>query len=110
MAVVDEITLPPICYYLIAAFFCDTIVPPSGFTPFIDQDPAQPVQPENLVKLNLVSTAIDGDTDGDGASNAIEDGAPGNGDGNSDGVPDRQLGHVASLPDVRGEYITIAFT
>lgn len=107
--VVDQITLLPICYDLIPAPFCDAITPPSGFTPFIDLDPAQPVQPENLVKLNLVSTAVADDSDGDGVSDALEAGAPG-GDGNDDGTPDSQQAHVASLPGTRGEYITIAIT
>ena len=106
--VVDEITLLPICYDLIGQF-CDLIIPPSGFTPFINMDPTQPVQPENLVKLNLVSTAVAGDSDGDGVSDALEDEAPG-GDGNNDGTPDRQQAHVASLPGTRGEYITLAIT
>ena len=74
----------------------------------IDQDPTQPVQPENLVKLNLVSTSVAGDGDGDGVSDATEDGAPGAGDGNSDGIPDSQQPHVASLTGLRGEYITAA--
>ena len=109
MSVVDEITLLPICYDLIPAGFCDAITPPTGFTPFINLDPAQAVQPENLVKLNLVSTAVVDDSDGDGVSDAIEDDIPG-GDGNNDGTPDSQQAHVASLPGTRGEYITLAIT
>ena len=109
ISVVDEITLLPICYDLIPAPFCDAIIPPTGFTPFINLDPAQLVQPENLVKLNLVSTAVSGDSDGDGVRDDLEDDAPG-GDGNNDGTPDSQQAHVASLPGTRGEYITIAIT
>ena len=38
------------------------------------------------------------DQDGDGAVNALEDGAPNGGDGNGDGTPDRQQASVASVP------------
>jgi len=48
------------------------------------------------------------DSDGDGISNAIEDGAPNGGDGNRDGVPDSQQTNVASLPNaVDGRYVTL---
>jgi hypothetical protein len=48
------------------------------------------------------------DTDTDGVSNAVEDQAPNNGDGNNDGVADRRQPHVASLPNqVNGTYVTI---
>jgi PKD repeat protein len=48
------------------------------------------------------------DTDGDGVSNAVEDGAPNGGDGNGDGVPDRMQGHITSLPSATGlGYITV---
>ncbi len=47
--------------------------------------------------------------DGDGVSDLVEDGAPNNGDGNSDGIPDKQQPNVTSLVDgVNGEYVTIA--
>ena len=47
--------------------------------------------------------------DGDGVSDLVEDGAPNNGDGNSDGIPDKQQPNVTSLVDgVSGEYVTIA--
>ena len=46
--------------------------------------------------------------DGDGIADDVEDGAPNNGDGNSDGLPDKQQPNVSSLVDgVSGEYITI---
>jgi hypothetical protein len=46
--------------------------------------------------------------DGDGIADDIEDGAPNNGDGNRDGLPDRQQPNVSSVVDVvSGEYITI---
>jgi hypothetical protein len=40
-------------------------------------------------------------------SNAVEDQAPHNGDGNSDGVVDRRQPHVTSLPNAAGAYLTI---
>ena len=46
--------------------------------------------------------------DGDGIADDVEDGAPNMGDGNSDGLPDKQQPNVTSLLDVvSGEYITI---
>jgi len=48
------------------------------------------------------------DTDADGVSNAVEDQAANNGDGNNDGVVDRRQPHVTSLPNqVDGAYVTI---
>jgi hypothetical protein len=48
------------------------------------------------------------DTDADGVSNAVEDQAANNGDGNHDGVVDRRQPHVASLPNqVNGAYVTL---
>lgn len=50
----------------------------------------------------------DGDTDNDGVSDCIENQAPGNGDGNSDTIPDRDQPQVTSLVDANGQnYITI---
>jgi hypothetical protein len=46
--------------------------------------------------------------DGDGIPDDVEDGAPNKGDGNSDGLPDKQQPNVSSLLDVvSGEYMTI---
>jgi cyclophilin family peptidyl-prolyl cis-trans isomerase len=46
--------------------------------------------------------------DGDGVSDQVEDGAPNNGDGNNDGIPDKQQRNVASLVDaVSGGYFTV---
>ena len=46
--------------------------------------------------------------DGDGIADDVEDGAPNKGDGNSDGLPDKQQPNVTSLLDVvSGEYMTI---
>jgi hypothetical protein len=48
--------------------------------------------------------------DGDGVDAASEEGAPNDGDGNHDGMPDSQQTNVASLPavgDSPGDYITI---
>jgi len=46
--------------------------------------------------------------DGDGISGAVEDGAPNDGDGNDDGIPDRLQPAVASFPNAKdGRYISI---
>jgi len=45
--------------------------------------------------------------DRDGISDAIENQAPNNGDGNHDGVADAVQAHVASLPNINGQYVTI---
>ncbi|MCB0115797.1 MAG: hypothetical protein KDD84_16970, partial [Caldilineaceae bacterium] len=46
--------------------------------------------------------------DGDGVSDAVEGGAPNNGDGNNDGVADAEQSHVTSLPSpVTGHYVTL---
>lgn len=112
LSIIDQIAQLPICYMLIPAFLCDAIVPPSGFTPFINLDPTQPVQPGNLMKLNTVSASISGDSDGDGVSDTTEDGISGTtpGDGNADGTPDSQQAHVTSLQGSSGQYITVEIT
>jgi hypothetical protein len=47
----------------------------------------------------------------DGVPQAVEDGAPNNGDGNNDGTPDSQQSNVTSLPNaVSEQYITLAST
>lgn len=48
------------------------------------------------------------DSDGDGVTDFVENGAPFAGDGNRDGVPDRLQPHVASLPSTAGYFVTIA--
>jgi cyclophilin family peptidyl-prolyl cis-trans isomerase len=45
--------------------------------------------------------------DMDGVSDAVENAGPNGGDGNDDGILDSLQGYVASLPDVRGEYVTV---
>jgi len=48
------------------------------------------------------------DPDGDGVQGSVEDGAPNDGDGNSDGIPDRDQVNVASLPNATGgTYLTL---
>jgi hypothetical protein len=47
-------------------------------------------------------------SDGDGIPDNVEDGAPNGGDGNHDGAPDRLQEYVASLPDIFGQYVTLA--
>lgn len=47
--------------------------------------------------------------DGDGVSEAVENGAPNGGDGNNDGIPDGRQSHVTSfISPVTGKYVTIA--
>jgi len=51
---------------------------------------------------------VDNDEDGDGVPGYLEDGAPNSGDGNNDGIPDREQKNVASLPCFTGEgYVTL---
>lgn len=46
--------------------------------------------------------------DGDGVPDEIESGAPNNGDGNNDGIPDAEQLHVTSLPSpITGNYVTL---
>ena len=48
------------------------------------------------------------DADGDGVDDSVEDQAPNNGDGNLDGIPDKQQANVASLPDsANSRYATL---
>ncbi len=49
--------------------------------------------------------ALDGD--GDGVATDIEEGAPNNGDGNDDGIPDWKQNNVVSLLMPDGKYVTI---
>lgn len=62
---------------------------------------------EHLSDLNFgVAPTTSSDTDG--VADTIENGAPGNGDGNDDGILDSQQHHVTSLPNaVDGTYVTI---
>jgi uncharacterized protein (TIGR03382 family) len=46
--------------------------------------------------------------DTDGVSAATEDAAPNNGDGNNDGTKDSLQDNVTSLPNVNGDYVTVA--
>ena len=53
-------------------------------------------------------TDCDANSDGDGVDSATEDAAPNNGDGNGDGIPDSQQDNVVSLPNVNGDFVTVA--
>jgi len=49
--------------------------------------------------------------DGDGVSGDVEDDAPGGGDGNGDGIPDRTQPNVTSLPTVTNQrYMTLVLS
>ncbi|MCZ6652337.1 MAG: MopE-related protein, partial [Planctomycetota bacterium] len=86
-----------------------------GFTPIAggDCDDADPnVNPGAAEADNGIDDNCDGNVDeefdSDGVDNATEDAAPNNGDGNSDGIPDSQQDNVASLPNVNGDFVTVA--
>lgn len=59
------------------------------------------------IPFNCTATITWQVADGNGIDPDIEDGAPNNGDGNNDGIPDKLQPHVASFPDIFGVYVTI---
>ena len=66
----------------------------------------------DLAEDGTISVSIGGAAsisgDGDGIADEVEDGAPNKGDGNGDGIPDKQQANVSSLVDVvNGEYVTV---
>jgi peptidyl-prolyl cis-trans isomerase A (cyclophilin A) len=65
-----------------------------------------PVQTSNLVLLNKVSV-LQQDTDMDGIVDSEENAAPNSGDGNNDGIPDREQSNVASFTDTYGSLMSI---
>ena len=73
----------------------------------IDQD-ADGIEGEDPDDCVTVRIEVVADSDLDGLTNDLEDGAPNGGDGNADGIPDSQEANVASLPEaVDGRYITL---
>ncbi len=59
------------------------------------------------VSIQIIESGSN-NTDADGIINDVEDLAPNDGDGNSDGVLDRRQAHVASLPNMAdGTYLTL---
>jgi len=60
-----------------------------------------------VIKASPGGPAINLDVDGDGVPDTVEDAAPNSGDANNDGTPDSVQGHVASLPDRNGAYVTL---
>lgn len=59
------------------------------------------------IAFNCTATKTWQAADGNGIDPDVEDGAPNNGDGNNDGIPDKLQPNVASLPDIFGVYVTI---
>jgi hypothetical protein len=66
----------------------------------------------DLTQDGIITVAVGGAAritgDGDGIADDVEDGAPNKGDGNGDGIPDKQQVNVTSLVDVvNGQYVTV---
>ena len=87
-----------------------TAVPDPGFVfdgwtgvPFSGNGPSTFKMRESLT----VTAVFNPDSDGDGISDEVEDGAPGGGDGNGDGLKDSEQGNVASFRDVSEEWCTM---
>jgi hypothetical protein len=59
------------------------------------------------VILEDVVTGSDCDQDEDHVDSLIEDAAPNGGDGNNDGTLDSEQANVTSLPNVRGDFVTL---
>jgi hypothetical protein len=71
-------------------------------------DVASPIPPSLIIYELETITATIADSDGDGVMDLEEDGAPNDGDGNSDGTPDRLQSNVASVMSLQnGLYVTI---
>lgn len=79
----------------------------------IDRDARQQPRPldgdvDGTARCDLGAYEYQPVTDGDGVSPDVEDDAPGGGDGNGDGIPDRLQPSVASLPaGPEGDYVTL---
>lgn len=71
--------------------------------PIIGNDGTVAVQPEHLAIVNHIGI----DLDGDGAIDALEDGAPNSGDGDGDGTLDSTQNSVASFPGSPGNYVVL---
>lgn len=68
-----------------------------------------PIPTDRIQYGNVGVTVVLTDTDGDGVGDVEEDGAPYNGDGNRDAIPDREQANVASVRGASG-YATFAAT
>jgi hypothetical protein len=83
-----------------------------SLTSCVTHDPAGSASSSSFrVTVGCVAAALTNDLDvddddGDGVSNAEEDGAPNGGDGNDDGTADRLQSHVASFAGAAG-YVTV---
>ncbi len=101
-----------------AMVFDDLVPEPGGF--FHARFTANAI--DDQIELRLVSDSLSSpwkiatlevfpatESDADGVSDAIEDGAPNGGDGNQDGIADSLQANVASLPNaMTGDYVTLA--
>jgi hypothetical protein len=75
----------------------------------LNDDPVPPTAVSHTTTTVTIVSYQDPQSDTDGVSDTVENGAPNGGDGNLDGIPDSQEDNVASLPDsTDGQYVTLA--
>ena len=79
-----------------------TITPSATSTPSITMTPTSTPTMTPTIDPFVV------DSDTDGVSNGVEDLAPNNGDGNNDGIPDKDQMNVSSLPNAKDQrFVTL---
>ncbi|MCG8403966.1 MAG: HYR domain-containing protein [Phycisphaerales bacterium] len=61
-----------------------------------------------MLTITVDANGCNAQADDDGVSDATENGAPNNGDGNNDGTPDSEQNNVTSLPNLNGDFLTVA--
>jgi cyclophilin family peptidyl-prolyl cis-trans isomerase len=100
MAAIDAIAAQPRCVD-IAPFpgLCGAFAE----TPIIGNNGNEVIEPKHLAIVSIIGF----DSEGDGAIDSLEDGAPNGGDGNNDGIPDSTQDYVASFPGSAGDYVVI---
>jgi len=86
----------------------DTDTDGDGIPDCLDNCPNTPNPDQKDSNHDGRGDACTPDADSDGVDSAVEDGAPNNGDGNNDGIPDSEQLNVASLPNTNGDYVTLA--